>query len=176
VAAPKARRVNGFGKLMLLWAIPLNVLAVLWVVTGSSLYPPVDSSAANFLRFVVGPILVVGLTAATILMFVQRRKRGGITAAQAWLQTALWIALFIFGLTFPALEERNGGASVLLRVIGQAPLTSALSGLMWTASTFVAWGTGIALLTLLAVSTFSKRQSISTGPPTLPGAAGNSPQ
>ena len=91
------------------------------------LWPPVDSSAANLLRFVVGPVLVAGLTAATILMLRQRRQHIDITTAQAWLQTVLWTALFMFGLTFPALEESHGGPSVLLRVIGEDPLHSALS-------------------------------------------------
>jgi hypothetical protein len=89
------------------------------------------------MNIVVGPVLVVGLSATTILMFGPRR----ITTAQAWLQTMLWTALFVLGLTFPALEDNHGGASILLRVIDQDPLTSALSGLLWTLSVFVAWCT-----------------------------------
>jgi hypothetical protein len=75
--------MNGFRRRVALLAVPLNVLAVLWVVVGSSLWPPIDSSAANLLRFVVGPVLVVGLMAATILMFRQRRQHSGITTPQA---------------------------------------------------------------------------------------------
>ena len=101
MASPTAFGVNTFRRLVPLLAIPLNVLAVLWVIAGSSLWPPVDPIAANFLRFVVSPVLVVGLTAATILMIVQRRRHIGITTAQAWLQIVLWTALFLAGLTFP---------------------------------------------------------------------------
>jgi hypothetical protein len=153
--------VNGFRRLVALLAVPLNVLAVLWVVAGSALWPPVDPSAANLLRFVVGPVLVMGLRAATILMIAARRKHGGITTAQVWFQTALWSALFTFGLTFPALEEGNGGTSILLRIIGEGSLTSALSGLLWTISTFVAWGVAVTLLALLIIGIDSKRQHVS---------------
>lgn len=70
----------------------------------------------------------------------------------------LWIALFVFGLTFPALDESHGRASILLQIIGQNALHSALSGLLWTISTFVAWGVGVMLLALLIVGIDSKRQ------------------
>jgi hypothetical protein len=109
-------------------------------------------------------VLIVGLTAATFLLFVQRSRHGGVTTGQAWLHTAMWLALLLFGLTFPGLEEGNGGASILLRLIGQGPLTSALSGLLWTGSTFVAWGAGIALLALLIVGIDSKRQRVPAEP------------
>jgi hypothetical protein len=165
VASPTAFRVNAFRRLIALLAVPLNVLAVLWVVAGSALWPPVDSSAANLLRFVVGPVLVAGLGAATILMFLQRRRHVGITTPQAWLQTVLWTALFVFGLTFPALADSHGGASTLLRLTGEGALTSALSGLLWTISTFLAWGAGVALLALLIIGIDPKRQHVSAGLP-----------
>lgn len=84
-------------------------------------------------------------------MLVQRRRHSRITTAQATLQSALWIALFLVGLTFPALADDSGGTSILLRLIGQSSLTSALSGLLWTLSVFAAWGIGIALLVLLII-------------------------
>lgn len=133
--------MNAFRRVVFVLAIPLNVLAAVWILAGSNLWPPVDSTAPNLMNFVVGPVLVVGLSATTILMFGPR-EHIRITTAQAWLQTMLWTALFVLGLTFPALEDNHGGASILLRVIDQDPLTSALSGLLWTLSVFVAWRTG----------------------------------
>jgi hypothetical protein len=145
---------------MPLLGIPLNVAAVLWVIAAGSLWPSVDASATNLLKSVVAPILIVGLTAVTILVLVQRSQQGGITTAQACLHTVLWVALLLFGLAFRGLEQGNGGAPILLRLIGQGPLTCALSGLLWTLSTFVAWGAGIALLALLILGIDSKPQCV----------------
>jgi hypothetical protein len=121
------------------------------------------SQCGSLLKILIGPALVVAVTMSTMLMFVQRRQHGGITTAQGGLQVVLWIVLFVFGLTFPARAEKSGGASILVRLIGQGPLTSALSGLLWTASAFVAWGVGIALLALLIIGLDSKRHGFRRG-------------
>jgi hypothetical protein len=97
-----------FRRLVPTLAIPLNVLAAVWVIAGSSLCPPVVPGAVTFLRFVLSPILTGGPGAATILMFVQRRHRGGVTAALAWLQIVLWTALTIFDSTGLALRDEQG--------------------------------------------------------------------
>ena len=150
--------MNGFGRLVALLAAPLNILAVLWVVAGSALWPPVDPGAVSFMRIVVGPVLVVGLVAATVLIVLQRRRHHALTTVQASLQIVLWAALFTLGLTVPTL---SGGTSILLRLTGRSPMTSALSGLLWAGSTIVAWGVGVALLAVLIIGLAAKRQHVS---------------
>jgi hypothetical protein len=57
-------------------------------------------------------------------------------------------------------------------IIGQTPLTSALSGLLWTVSTLVAWTAGIGLLApLIGIDRQQQRISAAASPAADPRAS-----
>ncbi len=138
--------------------IPLNLLLVVWVWIGRTVFGVGGWLVLIYLVSIV-PVLLVGLLITTILAFTQPGRPRSLTRQQAWAQLSVWAGMLAFG-TFSVdyAGEEDGEVSLLTRVLDDNEAALEVSwALMWAfaAVTVAAW---IALLVTLVAGRRRERR------------------
>jgi hypothetical protein len=131
--------------------IPVNLLLILWVWMGRALF---GAGGWWFLIFMVSvvPVLLLALTATSVLAMVQRRPRetGRLTSAQFWTLSTVWASMLGFGFFIVDFgDSPDSAASAFTQLVGTGSLatSNSLSGIFFV----LAIVSYIALLVLLII-------------------------
>ncbi|MSZ77425.1 MAG: hypothetical protein F2667_10000 [Actinobacteria bacterium] len=134
-----------FGRLALLWMIPLNLVLVPWIWFGRIVF-----GVGGWFFLILAPVALVvaiALAITTILAFTQAGRPRSLTAVQAVLQSLTWLALLVFGTFMPDFGDApDSDLAFLTQVFGRS---DALMDLSWSITLLAALAAVLAWLALL---------------------------
>ncbi|TDZ46227.1 hypothetical protein CCUG63695_01040 [Mycobacteroides franklinii] len=106
---------------------PINLLAIIWAAYAKLLlsYLGLDLGGifTLFLMFVGGPLMLLCLSVTTALAHAHR----GLTRVEVWTQVSVWVAMFVFGLTFSDGDAESEYPPILAALTGKAVVTERTS-------------------------------------------------
>jgi hypothetical protein len=132
-------------------AIPLNLMLIVWMAIGRSLFGIMTAWMAYLMVLWAAPALLVLLTLSTILMFCQRRRPTRLSSAQAWLQVVCWLCMFVAGVAVVDGDDTGNVGGILLSLFGNNSTMENISGIAMLVAGFVGAAAWLALMVLLLV-------------------------
>jgi hypothetical protein len=148
--------VIGFRRAVLVLAIPLNLMLVAWMAIGRALFGIITAWMSYFMVIAAAPVLLVLLTLTTVLMFCQQR-RPRLSTAQAWLQVACWLCMFVVGVAMEDGDDTGDVGGILLSLFGDNSTTETISGILLLIAGFGGAAAWLALFVLLIVGLTRRR-------------------
>lgn len=153
--------MNGLGRQVLLWMIPINVAVLLWVWLGRVLFG-VAGWMVVIILFSALPVMLLAMLVTTVLAYTQPGRPRWLTTAQTRAQVFFWLSLVLVGLCVEdATDEPGSGQSALTVLIGRSDTTLELSNILAIGGSGVAVVAWTALLLSLTVG---RRRTAPPGP------------
>jgi hypothetical protein len=125
----------------------VNVLLIAWVWLGRGLFGVEWGWTFIIMMVTALPALVILLGLTTVLAYRQPGRPIRLTAAQAWSQIVIWLAMAAFGFAIVDFDDSGRTESVLSRWFGDGALgVSEVVAKVSTGVGLVAWLTLLVLL------------------------------
>jgi hypothetical protein len=151
--------VTTLGRQTLLWMIPINLLLVVWVWIGRTVFG-VGGWFILILLVSAVPVLLVAFLVTTLLAYTQHGRPRSLTTTQATAQLATWVALLVLGAFMPDFgDTEDSQLSLLTQVFGYS---DALFDLSFTIALVAGGAAVVAYVVLFCSLVIGRRDARAT--------------